>query len=166
VAILLEQEAEILRQLIQSNSSDYGPLKNELASVMIRLDATGQALRSPKGSPNTIRDSLSTLKLAADKPHAPLQDLEFAATAFLTAKPESLRDPQQAVRWAERGVEITHHKNPELLLLLSSAYRANGEGAKSIGAAQEGLSRLTDQSPSKPKSRIFRLLQRAATSTD
>jgi hypothetical protein len=160
----LEQEAEILRQLIQLHAPDYGESKNELASVTIRLETIRQILHTPGGSIAAIRDSLAVLKQAADQSHAPLQDLEFAATAFLNVKPTSLRDPRHAVRWSERGVEITHHKNPEALLLLSSAYRANGESAKAIAIAEEGLSRLTGQSSSQSNGRIRRLLQRDAAS--
>jgi len=164
-ARLLEQEAEIIRQLIQLHAPDYAESNNALASVTVRLESIRQTLHAPSSSTTTARDSLAVLKQSADKSHAPLQTLEFAATAYLNVNPTSLRDPQLSARWAERGVEITHHKNPELLLLLSSAYRAVGNIEKATTAAREGLALLTNQSPTQPKSRVFRLLQRAATST-
>ena len=162
---LLEQEAAIIRLLIKLHAPDYAESNNELASVTLRLEGIRQTLHDPSSSINTTRDSLAILKQAANQSHAPLQTLKLAATAYLNAKPASLRDPQLAAHWAERGVEITHHRNPELLLLLSSAYRASGNTVKATIAAQEGLSLLTDQSSSQPKSRILRLLQRAAIAT-
>jgi hypothetical protein len=95
-----------------------------------------------------------------------LQDLEFAAAAYLTVEPATLRNPQLAIGWALRGAAITHRKSPEALLQLSEAYRADGQSAPAVSVAREGLSLLPVKRTVKGQSRIRRLLERAGSDAE
>lgn len=153
----LEQEAEILRELAKQ-AADRGEFKTELANVMIRLNTVRNMVHATAATSAT-RDSLELLKKAADQANASLQDLEFAISAFLNVQPATLRDARQAISWAERGINITHHKNPGLLLLLAQAYREAGQPQQAIATARQGLSLLPPDTTANRKTRVRRLLE-------
>jgi cytochrome c-type biogenesis protein CcmH/NrfG len=58
---------------------------------------------------------------------------------MLTVATAYLRDSRLAVLYAENLVALSHHSNPNDLLLLAQAYRANGESVKAIATAKEAL---------------------------
>jgi hypothetical protein len=74
-------------------------------------------------------------------------------------QPESLRDPQLAVTWAERGVALSHRKTPSWLLSLAQAYRASSQIEKSRATANEALALLPPLQPGSVKPTIRKLLE-------
>jgi hypothetical protein len=85
--------------------------------------------------------------------------LDLALEAILKVEPASLRDPRLAVKWAERGVALSHRKIPRWLLSLAQAYRDLGQIEKGRAAAREGLALLPILQPGATKPRIRRLLE-------
>ena len=75
---------------------------------------------------------------------------------------KSFRNPKLALAWAQRGVALTHGKDPEWMLSLCRAYRASGRSEEAKEAAKEGLELLPATHAGDPKSRIRRLLEHEA----
>jgi len=69
-----------------------------------------------------------------------------------------LREPDLAVKYAERIVEASSRHNPEFLLTLAEAYRAAAQSAKARAAAKEGLSLLPPETSVTVISRVRKLL--------
>jgi hypothetical protein len=69
--------------------------------------------------------------------------------------PERLRDPPLAVEYAQRMVDMSHHRKPGFLLTLARAYRAAEQPEKARAAAAEGLALL----PATARSRVRKQLQ-------
>ncbi len=78
---------------------------------------------------------------------------------MLKVLPLSLRDSKATVGYAERLAALDHHKTPGFLLMLAQAYRANGQSAQAVGAAQAGLALLRGSGFAGGKTRMRRLLE-------
>jgi hypothetical protein len=98
------------------------------------------------------------LKAAGKQPNAQGFDLDAVATGLTMVMPERLRDPQLAVEYAERIVNMSHRRKPEYLLTLASAYRAAGQPEKARAAAREGLALLPAATPATVPSRVRKQL--------
>ncbi len=162
-AALLEQEAALARKL-QTLDTEHGEWDVELADIVTRLQAVHHEL-----NPNTVpsaayRDAMATLQQVADQPHASPEDLDLAASAFLERSPRSAKDGRQAVAWAQRAVDMTHHNNASLLLMLAQALRANNQTAEAMQTAKEALSLAPTKLHEPGKVRIWRLLAMEAAS--
>jgi len=68
--------------------------------------------------------------------HKPNNDL---AWILATCSDEKIRNPDEAVRLAERACELTEQQNAAILDTLAVAYAAAGEFAKAIETCQKGL---------------------------
>jgi eukaryotic-like serine/threonine-protein kinase len=134
----------------------------ELANARVRIAAVQHLLRQPGNSAQT-RAALNFLKSAAAKPDVSPMILECVVLAFLSAQPESLRDPQFALAVAQRGVTLTHRKTPQWFVYLAQTYRQIGRTADANAAALEGLALLPPVPPGVPKCRTRKLLEREAT---
>jgi len=157
-ATLLEHTAAITRKL-QSLDPEHGEWDAEMASILTRLQGV-QTKLNPNSSPSAAyQDALATLRRIADRPHASPEDLELAASAFAGKSPN---DSGKAVIWAQRAVDITHHRNAGLLLLLAKTFRANGQKAKAIVTAKEGLSLAPANLQTSAKVRVWWLLKTEA----
>jgi tetratricopeptide (TPR) repeat protein/predicted Ser/Thr protein kinase len=160
-AQLLERNAAITRKL-QSLDTEHGEWDAELASILTRIEGV-EAKLNPTSSPSAnYRDALATLKRIADQPHASPADLDLAASAFMGKLPPSPEDSTQAVVWAQRAVDMTHHRSAGLLLLLAETCRANGQKAKAILAAREGLALAPANLQPPGKVRVWSLLKAEA----
>ena len=107
--------------------------------------------------------ALTLLRHNAVADKAAASDIDLAVSADLIAQPAALRNPALAVRLAETGAALTHGRAPGFLLLLASAYRANGQIAQATQVAQDGLTLLPAQRPGRPRCRLRKLLENLAT---
>ena len=154
--ILSEQRAlleEILR--IEPHNGNW---ESQLGMVLIDMGRQQRALQRPKESMELAQKGLAILKEVARRPDVQAYQLFDVATGLLTAEPVELREPDLAVKYAERIVEASSRRNPEFLLTLAEAYRAAGQSAKARAAAQEGLSLLPPETPATVTSRVRKLL--------
>jgi len=116
------------------------------------------ALQRPKESIELSQKGLAILKEVARRPDVQAYQLFDAANGLITVEPVELREPDLAVKYAERIVEASSRHNPEFLLTLAQAYRAAGQSAKARAAAKEGLSLLPPETSVTVLSRVRKLL--------
>ncbi|MDR3791821.1 MAG: hypothetical protein P4L03_00440 [Terracidiphilus sp.] len=67
-----------------------------------------------------------SLQLAGAADPAP-EDLDSAARHLLMAEPTALRQPKQALAYAIRANQLVHDTEPDYLMTLAKAQRANGD---------------------------------------
>jgi tetratricopeptide (TPR) repeat protein len=153
----LSQEIDTVRKQIQLTAS-HEEWDQELASLLIRRDTLKYQLGLPYDSATATQHSLQVLLHAAQGPKAAASDIAAAVDSELNAQPTSVRDLKAALSLAKAGFEMTHHREAEYLLLLARAYRANGDQAKAIKAATEGLALRPVTRPGEPVSHLRKLL--------
>jgi hypothetical protein len=153
----LSQEIDTLSKQIQLTAS-HEEWDQELASLVIRQDILKYQLGLPYDSATATHHSLQTLLHAAQGPNAAASDIAAAVDSELNAQPTSVRDLKAALSLAKVGVEMTHHREAEYLLLLAQAYRANGDQANATKAATDGLALVPVTPPGEPVSRLRKLL--------
>jgi eukaryotic-like serine/threonine-protein kinase len=156
LALLLLKEGEsIALQLLKQNPSD-DDWKTALADTQVRLATVEQDLHTSDDSAALAAAGLATLKeLAAAHPDS-VMILDAAVAGLLTVKPNTLRDPQLAITYAEHQALLTKRKEPRVLLSVAQAYRFAGQIEKARSAAREGLAVLP---PSNAKIRPPRMRQ-------
>ena len=85
---------------------------------------------------------LTAMKQLADRPGAPPSDFNLYAISLLTCEPASMRNPQTALSYAERAVELTKSADPNLLDTLALAAFRTGDAARAVSTAEKALSLL------------------------
>jgi tetratricopeptide (TPR) repeat protein len=93
--------------------------------------AMGRQGRTAEG----VEHLRQALRSNADSP-AVLSDL---AWLLATARDDRLRDPAQAIRYAQRAVDVTRQEAPAPLDVLAAAYAAAGDFVRAVEAAQAAL---------------------------
>jgi tetratricopeptide (TPR) repeat protein len=155
---LWQQEADSVEQILKHDRA-HEDSNTDLASAQVHIGAIQQTLHESGNAEEVSRTALVVLKQFAMKDQASSRDIELAVSAILIAQPTSLRDPQLAVAWAERGVILSHRKAPDCLLYLAQAYHAAGQSEKASEVAKEGLALLPPAQTREPESRIHKLLE-------
>jgi serine/threonine protein kinase len=154
--VLSEQRSrleEILR--VEPHNGNW---ESKLGMVLIDVGRQQRALQQLKGSLELAQKGLAILTEVARRPDAQAYQLFDAANGFITVEPSTLREPALAVKCAERIVEGSYHHNPEFLLTLAEAYRADGQPAKARAAAKAGLELLPPETSTTVMSRVRKLL--------
>jgi eukaryotic-like serine/threonine-protein kinase len=157
----LERNVITVQQMLQLAPSDQDR-KADMAYAQVRIATLRQTLHLPGNSETQASLGLAVLRNFAEKNQTSPMVLDLADSAILEVEPSSLRDPKLALAWAQRGVALTHGKDPEWMLSLCRAYRASGRSEKGKDVAKEGLALLPATQPGDPKSRIRRLLEHEA----
>ena len=134
-------------------------MRSTLGLLLIRIARQQQALHQTEGALELASAGVAILKAVGKQPNAHGVDLEAVATGLTIVMPARLRDPQLAVEYAERMVEMSHHLKPEFLLVLARAYRAAGQAEKAHAAAREGLNLLPSATHATVPSRVRKQLQ-------
>jgi tetratricopeptide (TPR) repeat protein len=138
---------------------DYAPARNNLGIILLqrgdvaaartqfrealRVDPSNaeahrnlaNANRQSGDVPAAIAEYREALKVRADWPAA-MADL---AWVLATARNESLRDPGQAIRLAERTASLTGRRDPAVLDVLAAAYASAGDFDLAVSTAQAAL---------------------------
>jgi len=154
----LEQFADTFGQLLKQDPANEA-WKATLAGAQVRIGSLRHVLHLPGESKALSKRALAVLKNLADKHPDSAVVLDAALQANLNAEPASLRDPQPAVAWAERGVTSTHRKIPTWLLSLAQAYRQAGQLEKARATAKEGLALLPSPKSGAIKPRLYTQLE-------
>jgi predicted Zn-dependent protease len=115
-------------------------------------------LQRPKGSLELAQEGLAILKELARRPDVQAYQLFDTVNGLITVEPPQLREPALAVKYAERIVDTSSHRNPEFLLTLAEAYGAAGQPSKARAAAKEGLALLPAETSATVMSRMRKML--------
>jgi tetratricopeptide (TPR) repeat protein len=158
VVALTGRSIQILEHLVALHPDNQGWVA-ELAHKQVVAGSLKQG-KEPVGDRAALAaGSLASLRRIAQADDASIPILDNATTALLTVRPVRLRDPELAVRFAERLVAQTQHRKPSFLLSLAQAHRAAGQAARARATATEGLALLPPPQPEVVKSRLRRLLE-------
>ena len=154
---VLSEQRSLLEEVLRVEPHN-GNWESKLGMVLIDMGRQQRALQSPKESMELAQKGLAILKEVARRPDVQAYQLFDAANGLITVEPVELREPDLAVKYAERIVEASSRHNPEFLLTLAEAYRAAGQFAKARAAAKEGLSLLPPETSVTVMSRVRKLL--------
>jgi tetratricopeptide (TPR) repeat protein len=158
------QEIDLMGQMLKRSPSE-DDLRILLADSQVHLATIQSTLRIGADSSDLAKRGLAGLRdLISGKPGIESAGvLDSAAQDFMLVEPESLRNPQLALTYAERAAGLSQRKRPAILLTLAKAYRATGQPDKSRATANEGLALLAPAVGDQAKPVIRRLLQFEAT---
>jgi tetratricopeptide (TPR) repeat protein len=78
---------------------------------------------------------------------------------FLSRLSANLRNPRAAILYAQRLVDLDHRRTPQYWALLAQAYRLDGQLAKAVADANEGLALFPDLAPGAPVTRTRTILE-------
>ncbi len=154
---VLSEQRSLLEEILLIEPHN-GNWESKLGMVLIEMSRQQRTLHRPKESMELAQKGLATLKEVARRPDVQAYQLFDAATGLITVEPVELREPDLAVKYAERIVKASSHHNPEFLLTLAEAYRSAGQSAKAQAAAKEGLSLLPPETSKTAMSRVRKLL--------
>ena len=149
---LLEAIDDLTR--LRQHDPDNDVWKADRGQMEVRAGVILWALHGRAASDDQSRRGLADLKEVIAKGQSSPLILDQAANAFVTARPESLRDPTFAVRCAERELAASQGRTPFMLLTSALANRAAGQDEKAREAAKEGLRLLPPQQPGSTKPMI------------
>ncbi len=138
----MSEQRSLLEQILQVEPHN-GNWESKLGGALVDIARQQRAIHRERGSLELAQKGIAMLKEVAERPEAEAYQLFDAANAFLTVEPKSLREPELAVKYAERIVEQTSSRNPEFLLTLAEAYRAANQPAKARAAAKAGSTLLS-----------------------
>ena len=111
----------------------------------MRVSLQQRALGHMQESLASAQQGTMILKEIAQRDDAKASDLDEAVAGLTIAEPESLRDPQLAVKYGERMVEMSRRQNPDYLLDLATAYREAGELERARATARGRAQLLPDR---------------------
>lgn len=154
--ILSEQRLRLEEVLqVERHNANW---ESKLGMVLIDMARQQRALHRPEGSLELAQKGVAILTEVAERPDALAYQLFDAANGLTHVEPANLRQPALAVKYAERIVEDTEGRNPEFLLTLAEAYRADGQAEKARETAKKGLALLPPQTSATVMSRVRKLL--------
>jgi tetratricopeptide (TPR) repeat protein len=138
--------------------------ETNLANEKVLLGTLQQKTPDAKSGALLASSGIATLNKLASARDATIDVLDVAVASSLEVLPQSLRNSKATVSNAERLVALEHRKNPDDILLLAQAYRADGQFDKAVGAAKEGLALLPQPAPGAQPTRTRKLLELEAQS--
>ncbi len=155
---VLSEQRSLLEEVLLVEPHN-GNWESKLGITLIDMGRQQRALHHPEGSLELAQKGLAILKDLARRPDVQAYQLFDAVNGLITVEPPQLRDPNLAVKYAERIVDESSRRNPEFLLTLAEAYRAAGEPAKARTAAKEGLELLPPETLATVMSRVRKQLE-------
>jgi tetratricopeptide (TPR) repeat protein len=154
---VLSEERSLLEEVLLVEPHN-GNWESKLGMILIYMGRQQRALQRPKGSLELAQEGLTILKELARRPDVQAYQLFDAVNGLITVEPPQLREPALAVKYAERIVDASSHRNPEFLLTLAQTYRVAGQPSKARAAAKEGLALLPPETSATVMSRVRKLL--------
>jgi serine/threonine protein kinase len=155
----LSDQRSLLEEILEIEPHN-GNWESKLGLVLIDIGRQQRALQERKESLELSQKGLGILREVASRSDAQVYQLFDCVNGLITVEPAQLREPDLAVKYAERIVEASSRHNPEFLLTLAEAYRAAGQSAKARAAAREGLSLLPPENSGIVMSRVRKLLHK------
>jgi eukaryotic-like serine/threonine-protein kinase len=142
---LLKQVVGIREKLVKVDKSNRN-WESQLAYEKAEMGTLEVADGDPGGAAMSAA-GIAALREATARPDVSAHVLDLATAARMNVLPKSLRDTALNVRDAERMVALTQRKKAGYLLTLAYAYQADGQRAKSVAVAKEGLALLPAVAP-------------------
>ena len=155
---VLSEQRSLLEQVLRLEP-DNGNWESKLGMVLIDMARQQRALHREKGSLELAQRGLAILKEVARRPDVQAYQLFDAANGLITVEPISSREPGLAVKYAERIVEGSSYRNPEFILTLAEAYRADGQPTSARSTARMGLKLLPPETSTTVMSRVRKQLK-------
>ena len=155
---LLRKSAQIKEQLLAVDPKN-DRWKRSLSYTNAFAGTLEQALGDQTDGIKLAADGVAALRKDASANDATISTLDDTVTVMLKVLPVSLRDTKAMVGYAERLVTLDHRRNPGLMLELAQTYRCDGQSAKAVAAAKEGLALLPPAKPGDPVVRVRKLLE-------
>jgi len=97
------------------------------------------------------------VRVLRDAAAAEPNNVRFAfslAQILATSRDATVRNGQEAIRWATRAAELTDHGDPEVLAMLAAAYAEAGEFSRAIEVGKAALSKAQLNSDDRLAGRI------------
>src|SRR5262249_304852 len=138
---LLSEDRQILERTVKMQPSDIHS-RALLGGALIRIAAKQRMLDQQEQSLTSAKMGVTILKDVAQKADA-TADLDQVVTGLSTVEPANLREPELAVIYGQRLVEMSHHQKPHFLVSLATAYESAGRAEDARRTAQEGLNLLS-----------------------
>lgn len=158
---LLQNSMTILNRLLQLDPHNRIWTAN-LAYDQAMLGTLQQSAGDAAHGYTLASSGMATLYKTASAQNASVDELDLATSASLSVLPTKLRNPEITTRYAERLVNLDHHRNPNFLLTLAQACRAQEQSSKAMEVAREGLALLPAAKPGLPMTRTRKLLEMEA----
>jgi tetratricopeptide (TPR) repeat protein len=149
----LSETRAVLERLLKTEP-DNANWRSTLGGVLIRMSLQQRALHQTQGTLELASKGVAILKAVGKQPNAQGFDLDQVATGLIAVQPVELRDPPLAVAYAQRMVDMSHHRKPGFLLTLARACRAAGQPERARAAAAEGLALLPAAGPSRLRKQL------------
>jgi len=150
---LMDRSIAILRRLVALSPGNQA-LVTPMSYNMVLAGTLKERLHGPGSGQDQTAAGLEALCRAAQAPDADSQTLDCAAAALLNVLPRRLRDPQQAIGFADRLVARTQRRKPLYLLTLAQARHAAGHLEQARATAREALALLPPLRPGATRSRL------------
>ncbi|MBC7926449.1 MAG: protein kinase [Bryobacteraceae bacterium] len=167
-AVYYRKALQVTQALVKSDehNAQYG---RDLLTFMGRLaDASARAGDTGVAQYLT-REALEILKPRVEKPDAEQFDLQQYAWILATTPCLDLRNGVEAVRYANRLVELTNGRDPRMLDVLALAYSEAGKPEEALRVEEHALSLLPSDNASELRKDLERnradFLSRTTTSS-
>lgn len=151
------QVADILEKLVKADPANI-TWRAHLSEILVRigglLQKTGQATEAHRQTARGLR----VAKELAEKSETPAAELNRAARLLVTCIPAELREPQTALRYAQRAVALSKASDAYALDTLAEAYIQSGNKEAARETIQKGLA-LVPAGPGDQKPWLRRLLE-------
>ncbi len=142
----VELHVEILETRRRTLGDDHPDTLKSLHRVIELYRETGRATLARE----LAADLLSRRRAAATGPEATAAAMNEYAWLLLTCEPPNLRDPEQALGFAERACGLTERRNAEYLDTLALAYHGTGRTDRAAETEREAIALLPEgESPAR-----------------
>ncbi len=148
---------EIIEKLAAADPAN-ATLQARLATALFSVGYMEAELKQAEGGRKNAERGLAIRKSLAGHPGASPANLEAYADALLTCRPDQLRNPREALIYAERAVGKTNGGEVKALATLAQAHYANQNSSKAIETLQNALALLPKDQQTSTRAMLERRL--------
>jgi serine/threonine protein kinase len=136
-----------------SNRLVRAELQGRLAQMLAKNGQMAEAER-------TTKSGLDFWVEIAERPDAAPQNLEEAASAFISSPIPALLDYRRALRYAQRADELARGKDRTAIFYVAQCYEQLGDGPKALEAVERGLATFPPPVPGEKLSRNRQMMEK------
>lgn len=131
----------LLEQQLASDPANRQAQRDLTVALGRLADSLIKTPRRSEAKPVTQR-ALAILKPLVDLPDASEFDLQQYCWLLVTTPFPELQNPREAIRYAQKGVDLTKESQPGLLDVLARAYAQAGDPARAVEIEKKALALL------------------------